>query len=199
MKTIVVASQNKHKIEEIKKIISKYGYTAISRDEAGVPNIEVEEDGDTFEENSYKKAYEIMKLSGCPAIADDSGLEVEYLAGAPGVHSARFAGEHADDNANNQKLIALLAEIPEKDRRAKFVSVITLIYPDESVITARGECSGYIVTQARGENGFGYDPHFVPDGYAETFAELTAEEKNKISHRARALEALERKLSNVRK
>lgn len=194
---IVVASQNKHKIEEIQTIMDRFGYRAVSRDAAGVPDFEIEEDGNTFEENSFKKANEIMKVCRQIAVADDSGLEVDALSGAPGVYSARFAGEAADDAANNRKLIALLEGIPEEKRRARFVSVITLVFPNGEVISARGECPGHIVTEARGENGFGYDPHFVPDGFKQTFAELTLSEKNKISHRALALADLERKFNHV--
>lgn len=201
MKTeiIVVASRNKHKIEEIQSIVGKFGYRTVSRDEAGVPDIEIEEDGDTFEENSYKKAYEIMKMCNHITIADDSGLSVDALGGAPGVHSARFAGEDADDLSNNKKLISLLEHIPEEERSARFVSVITLIYPTGEVVYARGECPGHIISKPRGNNGFGYDPHFVPCGYEKTFAELKMQEKNKISHRALALAELERELKNVPK
>ncbi|MDD2217414.1 MAG: RdgB/HAM1 family non-canonical purine NTP pyrophosphatase [Eubacteriales bacterium] len=196
---VVVASRNKHKIEEIQSIVGKFGYHTVSRDEAGVPTVEIEEDAETFEANSYKKAYEIMKMCNYITIADDSGLSVDALGGAPGVHSARFAGEDADDLANNKKLISLLENVPDEQRGARFVSVITLIYPDGEVIYARGECLGHIISKPRGNNGFGYDPYFVPRGHEKTFAELTMEEKNKISHRALALAELERELKNGRK
>lgn len=194
MKRIIIASQNKHKIEEIEAITKKFGMTIVSRNDAGIPDVEVVEDGETFEENSYKKAHEIMKLSGEMTIADDSGLMVDALDGAPGVYSARFSGEGATDKSNNEKLLALLADTPYEKRTAKFVSVITMIYPDGDKIVARGECPGHIITEERGCSGFGYDPLFVPDGYDMTFAELGSEEKNKISHRARALEELESQL-----
>lgn len=194
MKRIIIASQNKHKIEEIEAITKKFGMMIVSRNDAGIPDVEVVEDGETFEENSYKKAHEIMKLSGEMTIADDSGLMVDALDGAPGVYSARFSGEGATDKSNNEKLLALLADTPHEKRTAKFVSVITMIYPGGDKIVARGECPGHIITEERGEGGFGYDPLFVPDGYELTFAELGAAEKNKISHRARALEELERQL-----
>lgn len=194
MKRIIIASQNKHKIEEIEAITKKFGMAIVSRNDAGIPDVEVVEDGETFEENSYKKAYEIMKLSGEMTIADDSGLMVDALDGAPGVYSARFSGEGATDRSNNEKLLALLADTPHEKRTAKFVSVITMIYPGGDKIVARGECPGHIITEERGCGGFGYDPLFVPDGYDMTFAELGAAEKNKISHRARALEELERQL-----
>lgn len=128
METIIAASRNKHKIEEIETITKKFGMEIISRDEAGIPKIEIEEDGETFEENSFKKANEIMKMCGKVTIADDSGLMVEYLGGAPGVYSARFAGEDGNDAKNNEKLLSLLDQVPYKERRAKFVSVITMVF-----------------------------------------------------------------------
>lgn len=194
MEIIVAASRNKHKIEEIEAITKKFGMNIISRDDAGVPKIEIEEDGETFEENSYKKAFEIMKMCGKITIADDSGLMVEYLGGAPGVYSARFAGEDGNDEKNNEKLIGLLQDVPYKERRAKFVSVITMVYPDGETLVARGECHGHILDAPVGENGFGYDPLFVPDGFQRTFAQLSPEEKNEISHRAKALVELEKLL-----
>ena len=191
---IIAASRNKHKIEEIEAITSKFGMKLISRDDAGIPGFEIEEDGETFEENSFKKANEIMKVCGCTTLADDSGLMADYLGGAPGVYSARFAGEKADDAANNRKLLKLLENAEGGDRNAKFVSVITMVFPDGSSLVARGECHGRILREAAGENGFGYDPLFVPDGYDKSFAQLSPEEKNKISHRAAALAELERLL-----
>lgn len=194
METIVAASRNQHKIVEIEAITEKFGMKIISRDDAGVPKIEIEEDGETFEENSYKKAYEIMKLCGKTTIADDSGLMVDYLGGAPGVYSARFAGEDGNDEKNNDKLLSLLVDVPYKERKAKFVSVITMVFPDGESLVARGECHGHIIDAPVGENGFGYDPLFVPDGFQRTFAQLSPEEKNQISHRAKALVELEKLL-----
>lgn len=193
--TIIAASRNEHKIAEIEAITKKFGMRVISRDEAGVPKVEIEEDGQTFEENSLKKAREIMRMSGRATIADDSGLMVEYLGGAPGVYSARFAGEDCSDEKNNDKLLSLLEHVPYKERRAKFVSVITLVWPDGEPLVARGECEGHIIDIPVGENGFGYDPLFVPLGYQRTFAQMTQEEKNEISHRARALAELEKLLA----
>lgn len=198
MEIIVAASRNKHKIEEIEAITKKFGMSIISRDDAGVPKIEIEEDGETFEENSYKKAYEIMKMCGKTTIADDSGLMVDYLDGAPGVYSARFAGEDGNDAKNNEKLLTLLKDVPHEERTAKFVSVITMVYPNGESVVARGECHGHIINAPAGDNGFGYDPLFVPDGFQKTFAELSPEEKNEISHRAKALVVLE-ELLNERK
>lgn len=191
---IVAASRNRHKIEEIEAITKKFGMKLISRDEAGVPPFEIDEDGQTFEENSFKKANEIMKVCGKVTLADDSGLMVDYLGGKPGIYSARFAGENADDAKNNAKLLTLLDGVEKEERTAKFVSVITMVYPSGDVIVARGECAGRILTAPVGESGFGYDPLFVPDGYDKTFAQLGSEEKNRISHRAAALKELERLL-----
>ena len=192
---VVAATKNRNKLKEMNAILAGRGLTIISQEEAGLSDVDVVEDGETFEENSYKKASEIMKACGRPAIADDSGLMVDALDGAPGVYSARFAGEGHDDSANNAKLLALLSDVPDEKRGAKFVAVITLIFPDGEKIVARGECPGHIAREAAGEGGFGYDPLFVPEGHEETFATLGADVKNKISHRARALAELERKLS----
>lgn len=198
METLVVASSNKHKIDEISKVTKKFGIDVISRDDAGISkSLEIPEDGSTFEENSYIKAKAIMDICGRPTIADDSGLMVEALGGAPGVYSARFAGEDQNDERNNEKLKDLLKDIPYKDRRAKFVSVITLLFPDGRKIVARGECQGHIIEEERGENGFGYDPLFVPEGYGSTFGMLNPDVKNEISHRALALKNLAKELCKL--
>ncbi len=187
---IIAATKNKHKIDEIQVITREFGMDVVSRDDAGVPDVEVVEDGDTFEENSEKKAREIMELCGEITIADDSGLMVDALGGAPGVISARFAGEDGNDEKNNEKLLRLLSTVKDEDRTARFVSVITMVYPDGRKIVARGECEGHMIYQPRGDNGFGYDPLFVPAGYDKTFGELSGEVKNQISHRAAALRNL---------
>mgnify|MGYP002734977286 CR=1 FL=1 len=207
MKTIVAATRNKHKIEEIGAITSKFGMTIMSRDEAGVPPVEIPETGKTFEENSYIKALEIMKLCGQITVADDSGLVVDCLDGAPGVYSARFAGFEGlwpedtagidtNDKDNNAKLINLIKDVPYEERTARFVSVITMVYPDGKTIVARGTVEGHLVLEERGDGGFGYDPLFVPEGYDRTFGELSQQIKNSISHRANALKALYDKLEN---
>ena len=194
--SLVAATGNAHKLREIENIVAGFGIRGIPKKDAGLGDLDVEETGETFEENSLLKAETIMKASGMPAIADDSGLMVDALDGRPGVYSARFAGEEADDDANNRKLMELMKDVPEGERGAKFVSVITLCMPDGTVITARGECPGRIGRVPAGHNGFGYDPLFVPDGYdGRTYAEITEEEKNAISHRAQALRVLQRKLS----
>ncbi len=194
---IVVATQNKHKIEEIAAIINIPNVNIISRDEAGVPPFEVEETGTTFEENSYIKAKAIMNVIGEITIADDSGLEVDALNGEPGIYSARYAGENAKDSDNNEKLLEKLQGLPLEERGAKFVSVVTLVHPNGMKIVARGECKGHIISEPRGNSGFGYDPLFIPDGNDKTYAELTKDEKNCISHRRRALEQLAKSLINL--
>ena len=141
---IVAATGNRHKIIEIEAITRLFGMNVISKSETSAADLEVEETGKTFEENSRIKAEAVMKVTGMPAIADDSGLAVEALDGAPGVYSARFAGEKATDEENNEKLLSLMRDIPDGNRQAKFVSVITLMYPDGRIFTARGECPGTI-------------------------------------------------------
>ena len=195
MNRIIAASRNAHKIEEIEEITRKFGMNVVSRDDAGLPKDEVEEDGETFEENSYKKAKAIWDICHEMVIADDSGLMVDALGGAPGVYSARFAGEDGNYKKNNEKLLNCLAGVPDEEREAKFVTVITLIYPDGRTLVARGECPGRILDSPRGEGGFGYDPLFIPYGYDVSFGEMTPEDKNAISHRAMALKELERMLS----
>lgn len=194
---IVAATGNKHKIEEIESITKKFGMNVITKAEAGVGDLEVEETGTTFEENSLIKAEAIMKATGMPAIADDSGLEADALNGAPGVYSARFSGEGATDESNNAKLLKLMENIPDDERSARFVSVVTLCFPDGTVVAARGECPGTLRRSPRGNGGFGYDPLFVPVGYDKTYAEISAEEKNIISHRAKALGILRMKLKET--
>jgi XTP/dITP diphosphohydrolase len=195
---VVAATRNAHKISELAEITGAFGLDVISRAAAGIPDFEIEEDGATFEENSLKKASVIMEYCGMAAIADDSGLAVDALGGAPGVRSARFAevgGENADAE-NNRKLLDLMDNIPDEDRTGRFVSVVTLVFPDGRVIAARGECEGRIGRGEMGSGGFGYDPLFTPEGFDRTFAELPQAEKNRISHRAKALAALKRLLAD---
>ena len=209
MKKIIAATRNKHKIVEIEAITKDFGMEIISRDEAGVPDVEIPEDGNSFEENSFKKAFGIMELSGEITIADDSGLVVDCLGGAPGIYSARFAAfpgvwptdeekaqdTDSPDDSNNAKLIRLISEFPYEERTARFVSVITMVFPDGDTIVARGEVEGHMVLDERGGGGFGYDPLFIPVGYDRTFGELGSDIKNSISHRANALNALREKLA----
>ena len=192
---IVAATQNKGKIREIEAITSQFGMNIVPRDEAGIPDIDIVVDGETFEENSYKKASEIMKLCGKPTIADDSGLMIDFLDGAPGVYSARFAGPECDDAANNAKMVELLKDVPYEKRTARYVAVITMIFPDGDTLVARGEIEGHIMLEPEGFNGFGYDPYFRPVGYDHTFGVIDPEIKNRISHRANALVKLKELLT----
>lgn len=196
MDTLLIATRNKNKVREIRGILKDVPFEIKSLDDLNV-DIDVVEDGLTFEENACKKASEIMKLTGLPSLADDSGLEVYALGGDPGVHSARFSGIHGDDGRNNKKLLELMKDIPYEKRGARFVSAVVLIYPDGRKITARGEIEGYIAFEPRGEGGFGYDPIFIVPEYDKSFAELGENIKNKISHRGRALEALRENLAMV--
>ena len=186
---LVLASNNAHKLEEMRTILSGFHMEVVSQREVGL-SIEPNENGETFEENSYIKAKTIMEACGLPTIADDSGLMVDALNGAPGVYSARFGGEKCkSDRERLEYLLELMETVPNEDRTAKFVSMITMLTPDGKKITARGECSGRILREAHGENGFGYDPiFFVPEKNC-TFAQLSSEVKNQISHRAKALAA----------
>ena len=194
METIIVATKNKNKVKEIEAITKELGMKVMSRDEAGILDIEVAEDGDTYEENSLTKARAIMALCGKVTIADDSGVDVDALDGAPGVISAMYAGDECDDQKNRDKLLKELDGIPLEKRTARYVSVISMVYPSGKEIVVRGESEGHIIFEERGTNGFGYDSLFVPLGYTQTYAELSSEEKNKISHRAKALQLLKEKL-----
>ncbi len=186
---IVLASNNAHKLKELRAILEALGMDVISQREAGV-NIEPVEDGLTFEDNSYIKAKTIMDACGLPTIADDSGLMVDALDGEPGIYSARFGGDACKtDRDRLMYLLSRMEAVEEEKRGAKFVSVITLLRPDGEKIVARGECPGKILREPLGENGFGYDPLFYVPEAGCTFAQLKEEQKNAISHRARALQA----------
>lgn len=196
MMKMVLASKNAHKLTEMSAILSQLGIQVVLESDVGV-DVDVEETGTTFEENSMLKAKAVMEASGLPAIADDSGLCVDALDGAPGVYSARYGGEGLDD-AGRYKL--LLANMPRgAARTAKFVSVITCCFPNGDVLTARGECPGTIAFAPMGEGGFGYDPVFFLPKLKKTFAQLSAEEKNAISHRGLALKAFQEKLEEYLK
>ncbi len=190
----VLASKNQHKLAEISKIVAQFGMELVLQSELGL-DIDVDETGETFEENSMLKARAVMEASGMPAIADDSGLMVDALDGAPGVYSARYGGSHdRTDEERYRYLLSNLENVPDEKRSAKFVSVITLLYPDGHAIVARGECPGTILHAPRGENGFGYDPVFFVTSEGKSMAELSPERKNEISHRARALQVLAARL-----
>lgn len=194
---LVVSTGNQHKVEEIKEILGEFNIEVVSKNQVGLKDLEVIEDGKTLEENSLKKAKALAEKVDCMVIADDSGLFVDELGGEPGVYSSRYAGEEGNDLKNNRKLLKALEFIPMENRTAKFKTVIVLITEEKNIITVYGECKGKILTEASGENGFGYDPLFVPEGYDKTFAELGNEIKNKISHRANALMNLKEVLKNI--
>ena len=184
---LIIASNNKHKIYEIKKMLGDRFEEILSLREAGIDH-ETVEDGKTFMENARKKAREIAGISGCASLADDSGITAHALGGEPGVFSARFAGVHGDDAANNALLLARLSD--KEDKTAHYTCAMVLAYPDGRLVEAEGYMYGTITPDARGERGFGYDPIFIPDGESRTVAEMTDEEKNAISHRGLALAEL---------
>lgn len=192
---IVLATKNKKKIKEIKRIMQEGGVSitnVFSLD--GFPGCpDVQEDGRTFEENAVKKAVSVSKYTGIIALADDSGLEVDVLNGAPGVLSARYAGDSADEAANLKKLLENLENVPYKKRGARFACCLALAYQD-TVKTFFGYVEGRIGIEPRGENGFGYDPIFYPEGYDRTFAQMSDEEKSALSHRGKALRELQKYL-----
>jgi len=191
---VVLASKNAHKLEEISKITEKFGIELILQSELGV-DLDVEENGTTFEENSLIKAKAVMEATGLPALADDSGLSVDALHGEPGIYSARYGfDESLDDRGRLNLLLKNMAHIPNGSRQAKFVCVITLITPEGEIIQARGEAHGEIRHESAGSGGFGYDPIFYYPPLGKTFAELTAEEKNQVSHRAEALKLFNKKM-----
>ena len=192
---LLVATRNAHKLREIRAILSMPGVELVGAE--AFPDLpEVEEDGATFEANAIKKAELSASAAGLWALADDSGLEVDALGGAPGVRSARYAGEPVDYEANNAKLLRSLNGVA--DRRARFRCVMALAAPGEPTRVVNGRCEGRIAGAPRGENGFGYDPVFVPEGESRTFAEMTAAEKNAMSHRAAALGKARALLAEVR-
>lgn len=193
MDKLVIASNNAHKIREIKAILSGIFPEIVSMAEAGL-NVDIPEDGTTFEENAVIKASYVTRVTGLPALADDSGLEVMALGGAPGVYSARYAGVHGDDHANNEKLRADMAHLEGDDRAGRYACCIALTRPGMEPLTAMGYCEGEILHDYRGTGGFGYDPLFYMPYMNKSMAELTPDEKNAISHRARALEAIRARL-----
>lgn len=192
---VILASKNQHKLTELSAILSQLGFEIALESEYGL-DIDVEETGTTFEENSYLKAEAVMKASGLPVLADDSGLMVDALDGAPGVYSARY-GHKASDKERTAYLLENMKDVPEERRGAKFVCVITCLFPDGRKIVARGECPGVIARAPHGENGFGYDPVFYLPELGMTYAELPSEQKNAISHRARALQEFCRKYQQM--
>lgn len=182
---LILASNNAGKLREMRQLLSDLGVKIFSQREAGC-DFEVEETGSSFEENAFLKASAVTSATGRPAVADDSGLMVDALDGAPGIYSARFSGSHDDsDETRCRYLLQKLEGV--SDRRAKFVCCVCCTFPNGDVLRARGECPGEILTQPRGDGGFGYDPVFQPEGYAQSMAELGADVKNRISHRGAAV------------
>jgi len=181
---LLIATRNPHKLREIREVFHLPELELVSLD-AFPAAPEVVEDGETFEANAVKKARTLSEATGLRTVADDSGLEVEALGGRPGVHSARYAGEPCSDDANNAKLLQALAAEP--NRKACFRCVIALARPGEETRVVEGRCQGWIADAARGDGGFGYDPLFIPDGHEQTFGEMDPADKNRISHRGRAL------------
>ena len=192
---VILASKNPHKLTELSAILSQHGFEIALESEYGL-DIDVDETGTTFEENSLLKAEGVMKASGLAVLAEDSGLMVDALNGAPGVYSARY-GHKSSDGERTAFLLENMKDVPDEKRTAKFVCVITCLWPDGRKIVARGECSGMITHEVHGENGFGYDPVFYLPELGMTYAELPSEQKNAISHRARALQEFCRKYQQM--
>ena len=194
---VVLASKNRHKLVEISKITEKFDMELVLQSDLGV-DIDVEENGTTFEENSFIKAEAVMKATGLPALADDSGIAVDALNGEPGIYSARYGfDESLDDWGRLLLLLKNTEHVPDGQRQAQFVCVITMVTPDGKVIQSRGEIHGELTREARGENGFGYDPIFYYPPLGKTTAELSSEEKNQVSHRANALKDFYKKLKEA--
>ncbi|MCM1158270.1 MAG: XTP/dITP diphosphatase [Bacteroidales bacterium] len=193
MEKLIFATGNENKMKEIRMILGDLDYEILSMKEAGI-TADIVEDGKTFEENAVIKATAISRLAGCLVLADDSGLEIDYLDKMPGIYSARWLGEDTPYTVKNQTIMDRLSEVPDEKRTARFVCAIAAAFPDGRVITKRGTIEGIIAREARGENGFGYDPIFFLPEYGKTTAELSPEEKNRISHRGRALERIKGEL-----
>lgn len=190
---IIFATGNEGKMKEVRMILKDLGLPVLSMKEAGV-QADIVEDGTTFEENAKIKAVAVQKLTGALVLADDSGLEIDYLNKEPGIYSARYMGEDTPYSVKNANLISRLAGVPDEQRTARFVCAIAAAFPDEEVLTTRGTIEGIIGYEERGENGFGYDPIFYLPEYKKSTAELSPEEKNALSHRGRALRQMEEEL-----
>ena len=189
---IFIATKNHNKLKELERILKPMGFEVLSENDLEKPLPEVEETGTTYEENALLKAHSGLKETGRITVADDSGLSVDILDGAPGLYSARYSGSGATYASNNEKLLAALKGVPRDKRTAVFVSAIACVFPDGREFTVRGECRGYVAEECRGSCGFGYDPLFVcPAG---CYAEMTAEEKDEVSHRGNALRAFKEEL-----
>ncbi len=190
---LIAATKNKGKLEEIVQLLAHLPFDVISMTQAGVED-DIEENGSTFEENALIKAKNVWEITGDTVLADDSGLEVDFLDGAPGIYSARYAGEGATDAEKNRKLLDALRNVPADKRTARFVCVIAVIFPDGGSITVRGTCEGMIAFEPAGDNGFGYDPLFFVPEIGKTVAQMSAALKNSISHRGNALRKITEQL-----
>ncbi|MCX4325708.1 MAG: XTP/dITP diphosphatase [Lachnospiraceae bacterium] len=195
MKKIIVATCNQDKIKEIREILAGDGIEYVSLEDEGLSGINITEDGSTFEENAVIKAKTVSEATGLMVLADDSGLEVDYLGGAPGIYSARYMGEDTPYTIKNNHIIEELKDAEGDERSARFVCVMACAFPDGRVITTEGKIEGQIAYEEKGENGFGYDPVFYLPEKGCTTAQLKPEEKNAISHRGRALRAMNKKLA----
>lgn len=193
----VIATGNTHKLKEIRDMVADLNFDIKSLKDVGLDGIEIIENGKTFEHNAFIKARTIARKTGKIAIGDDSGIEVDALNKRPGVYSARYAGENATDEENRAKMFEELKEIPFEERTARFVCAIAVVFPDGKEMLSRGKVEGKIALEERGENGFGYDCMFIPEGYEHTFGELSSEIKNGLSHRGRALEEMKLKLKDI--
>jgi len=196
-RTLILSTGNINKVKEIKDILKDLPIEVLSKDEVGLKDLDVEEDGKTLEENAIKKAKAIKDKVEGMVMADDTGLFVDYLGGEPGIRSARYAGYDGNSKKNIEKLLNELEGVPLEKRTATFKTVIALVTENGDVLTVVGECKGKIGFEEKGSSGFGYDPLFIVDGYGKTFAELGNDIKNKISHRAKALEKLRTVITNI--
>ncbi len=197
MEQLIIATKNKGKVEDFRNLFLKYNITIKSLLDFDESIPDIEETGETFEENAALKAETIAERFSLPVLADDSGLEVDALDGRPGIYSARYAGLEKSDQANIDKLLEELKTIPEEERTARFVCVLAVARPGKPTLFKRGTCEGRVADQPTGENGFGYDPVFYPKGSPKTMAEMTPEEKNQISHRKNAMNQLEEWLQKL--
>ena len=194
---LIISTGNQNKVDEIAVILKDLPIEILSKKEIGLGDLNVIEDGATLEENSILKAKALAEKTNYMVVADDSGLFVDYLNGDPGIYSSRYGGEEGNNEKNNKKLLEKLKNVPLEERKAQFKCVIVLITEDKELVVVEGQCKGTIGHQLKGNNGFGYDPLFTPEGYSETFGELDEEIKNKISHRAKALEGLKKEIKKI--
>ena len=193
---IIFATKNEGKVKEVKMMLKDLGADVFTMTEAGI-DIDIEEDGETFEENALIKAKAVMEKSGCLVLADDSGLEIDYLNGDPGIKSARYMGHDTSYDIKNERILKLLEGVPEEERTARFVCAIAAAFPDGRTVTVKGTMEGIIGYEQKGENGFGYDPIFYVPEIGKYSAELPLKEKNKISHRGKALLLIKQKLKEM--